>query len=163
MGVQAYALTHAVKSKITPSHLSRISQGVLVGLVGQVGQEVQFFHNLVSQVGQVTLEVLWVQQLNPLLVPISDKKDFFECIGSTTAGPPSLVATFSNGLPPHRCSQGAWILIVNEKFDHLLNYIKEFVFQKAFWKFSHLFWSCWYLQNSCPGFQLMLRLLALMC
>lgn len=104
VGVQAYALAHAVKSKITPSHLSRISQGVLVGLVGQVGQEVQFFHNLVSQVGQVTLEVLWVQQLNPLLGPISDKKDFFECIGSTTAGPPSLVATFSNGLTPHRCS-----------------------------------------------------------
>lgn len=113
----ACALTYTVKSKITPSHLSHILQGVLVGLVGQ---EVQFFHNLVSQVGQVTPEVLWVRQLNPLLVPISDKKYFFECISFTAAGPSSLVATFSEGLPPHHCLhmslyviffKEAWILM----------------------------------------------------
>ena len=126
----AYALTYTVKSKITPSHLSHILQGVLVGLVGQVGQEVQFFHNLVSQVGQVILEVLWVRQLNPLLVPISDEKYFFECISFTAAGPSSLVATFSEGLPPHHCLdkslyviffKEAWILMENENFDHIVN------------------------------------------
>lgn len=52
-----------MKGKITFSHLIHILQGVLVGLVGQV---VQFFHNLVNQVSQATLEVPWVQQLNPL-------------------------------------------------------------------------------------------------
>lgn len=99
----AYALVYTVESNITPSHLSHILQGVLVGLVGQVGQEVQFFHNLVSRAGQVIPEVLWVQQPNPLLVPISDKKYFFECIGFTAAGPSSLVAMFSEGLPPDHC------------------------------------------------------------
>lgn len=59
--------------------------------VVQVGQEVQFFHNLVSLVSQVTLEVLWVQQLSPLLVPVSDEKYFLECIGFTAAGPSSLL------------------------------------------------------------------------
>lgn len=101
--VRAYALVYTVESKITPSHLSHILQGGLVGLVGQVGQEVQFFHNLVSRAGQVIPEVLWVQQLNPLLVPISDKKYFFEYIGFTAAGPSSLVAMFSEGLPPDHC------------------------------------------------------------
>jgi len=59
----AYLLTYIMKGKITFSHLIHILQGVLVGLVGQV---VQFFHNLVNQVSQATLEVPWVQQLNPL-------------------------------------------------------------------------------------------------
>lgn len=58
-----YVLTYIMKGKITPSHLIHILQGVLVG---QVGQVVQFFHNLVNQVSQATLEVLWVQQRNPL-------------------------------------------------------------------------------------------------
>lgn len=118
------------ESKITSSHLSHKLQWVLVGLVGQVGQEVQFFHNLVSQGGQVTLEVLWVQQLNPLLVPISNKKYFFECISFTAARPSFLVTTFSEGLPPHLCLEmslyiiffkEAWILMANDKLDHILN------------------------------------------
>lgn len=83
------------------AHLSRILQGGLVVQVVQVGQEVQFFHNLVSQVGQVILEVLWVRQLSPLLVPVSDAKYFLECIGFTAAGPSSLVATFTKCLPLH--------------------------------------------------------------
>lgn len=89
---------------MTPSHLSHILQGVLVVLVGQAGQEVQFFHNLVIQVNQVALEVLWVQQLSPLLVPMNDKKYYFECINFTAAGPSSLVTTFSEGRPLHHCS-----------------------------------------------------------
>lgn len=99
-----YVLIYIVKSRMTPSHLSHILQGVLVVLVGQAGQEAQFFHNLVIQVSQVTLEVLWVQQLSPLLVPMNDKKYYLECINFTAAGPSSLVATFSEGRPLHHCS-----------------------------------------------------------
>lgn len=59
--LHSHTLTYTARSKFTPSHLSHILQVVLVGQGVQVVQEVQFFHNLVSQVGQVTLEVLWVQ------------------------------------------------------------------------------------------------------